>query len=517
MKNKKKKVEQVIEQLNFFMDTIQEDSKIKSRTSKFNPNTGIFMEDKELLDTVFKPGTKMKYGVDLENKVLKIMPSDNVGTKVAPRKRKGELDDEEKITSIIHIRRAKIIELFSDCKELVFEIFKDCIIVKRSDKTDNGDLVDNNVYSVSNEDIEALADPIVDEDIRRAVAKHTKKHPILQQIFNVIRKPLKFVSLFSGIGTMDYCFEMEGFECELAVEMNNAAVETFKANSNRPIFHGDVHDVDFDSIGAVAVVIGGSPCQDFSANNSKKVWDSPKNKLVYKFIDVVKKVKAKVFLLENVPQILTAGGSIYIQAIKNMLPDFNITVGVLNSDDYGSAQSRERAYIIGSKIGTINVPEPSTPRKEDKKTVRDAFKGLKDTMHNFFDWSKPTPKTIERMKHIPQGGNYEDIPVHLRTKGKFSNNFRRLAWDKQSCTIVNVGRTIIMPPEENRVLSVREMARLYGIPDSWRFCGNMFDKQQQVANTVVVNVVNAIAKKIKDKFEEYYDKILLDRFSLNYI
>lgn len=511
MKKTTNKMEQVIiEQLNFFMDTINEENKIKTRTSKFNPKTGIVLEDKELLDTVFKPGAKMKYGIDTENKILKIMPSDTVGTKVAPRDR----HKNGNITSIIHIRRKQIIDMFKDYKELEFEIFEDCIIVKAMDKDINGQTIDSNSYSVSIEDVEALADSKVDEQIRRAIAKHTKQHPILQNIYNVVKEPLKFVSLFSGIGTMDYCFELEGFECALAVELNEAAVKTFKAHSNSPIYHGDVHDVDFESLGEVPLVIGGSPCQDFSANNSRKVWDSPKNKLVYKFIDVVKQVKAKVFLLENVPQILTAGGKVYIQAIKDMLPDFNITIGVLNADNYGSAQSRERAYIVGSRIGEIEMPEPTTPKQEDKKTIREVFDGITENIPNFADWSKPTAKTIERMEYVPQGGNYTDIPVHLRTKGKFSNNYRRLAWNSQSCTIVNVARTIIIHPEHNRVLSVREMARLFSIPDTWEFIGSMFDKQQQVANTVVVEVVNAIAKKIKAKFDEEYDKILINRFSL---
>lgn len=510
-KNNEEKVskKKVIEQLNFFMDVVNSEM-VKSRDCDYNPNTGIYLEDKELMEnTVFQPGTKFKYGLDKKNKVLKIMPSDDTGTKVAPRNRKGAL-----VGSVVHVRRKEILEVFKDYDKLEFEIFEDCIIVKVKELDSKGKEIENE-YLLSKKEVEYLADPSIEEDIRVAVAKHTKKHPILQNIYNVIKEPLKFISLFSGIGAMDYSFELEGFECELAVEMNDSAVETFKANSTRPIFHGDVHDVDFNKVGEVPVVIGGSPCQDFSVMNFKKVWNSAKNKLVYKFIEVVKKVKAKVFLLENVPQILTAGGSVYIQAIKDLLPDFDITVGVLNSDNYGSAQSRNRAYIVGSRIGKIEMPEPTTP--ENKVTVREAFKGLCDKMPNFADWSKPTPKTIERMKHVPQGGNFEDIPEELRTKGKFSNNFRRLAWDSQSCTMVNLGRTIIMHPEENRILSVREQARLFNIPDHWKFEGSMFDRQQQVANTVVINVVNAIAKKIKSKFEEVYDKLLMNRFSLNYI
>lgn len=499
----------IIEQLDFFMDVIKSES-IKTRDCDYNPKTGIYLEDKELMEnTIFKPGTKFKYGLDKKNKILKIMPSDDIGTSVASRTRKGEL-----VGSVVHVRRKEILEVFKDYEKLEFEIFEDCILVKVKEENLNGKS-EETTYSLSKKDVESLTDTWFDEDLRRAVANHTKKHPVLQKVYNVLREPLKFISLFSGIGTMDYSFELEGFDCEIAVEINDSAVETFKANSNRPIFHGDIHNVDFDSIGEIPLVIGGSPCQDFSALNSRKVWDSPKNKLVYKFIEVVKKVKAKVFLLENVPQILTAGGSIYIQAIKDSLPDFEVTVGVLNSDNYGSAQSRERAYILGSRIGKIDMPEPTTPK--EKVTVKEAFKGLSDKILNFFDWSKPTVKTVERMKHVPQGGNFKDIPENLRTKGKFSNNFRRLSWDNPSCTMVNLGRTIIIHPEENRVLSVREQARLFGIPDNWEFKGSMFDKQQQVANTVVVQVINSIAKKIKAKFEDVYEKLLMDKFSLSYL
>lgn len=71
-----------------------------------------------------------------------------------------------------------------------------------------------------------------------------------------------------------------------------------------------------------------------------------------------------------------------------------------------------------------------------------------------------------------------------------------------------------MHPEENRVLSVREMARLYGLPDYFELKGSLFSRQQQIANTIVVEVVRAIANKVKDKFDELYDKRIMERFSL---
>lgn len=509
MSKVKNKVNQVIEQLNFFMDTINEETKIKSRISKFNPKTGIVLEDKELLDTVFKPGAKMRYGIDTENKVLKIMPSDSVGTKVAARDR----NKDGNTTSIIHIRRKQVLELFDGAKELEFEIFEDCIIVKCMDKDSNEEIVDSNTYSISKEDVESLADKTVDESIRKAVAKHTKKHPILQKIYDVVKEPLKVLSLFSGIGTMDYAFHLEGFETSACVEMDDAAVETLKTNLDVKVHHMDINDITGDELEEVPVVIGGPPCQDHSTLNSKRVWDSAKNKLIFKYVEIVKKVKAKVFLIENVPGLLSVKGSYYLNEIKKLLPEFHIEAKVLNSSDYGSAQNRNRAYILGSRIGKIDMPEPTTPI--NKKTVREALEGIADDMPNALDYSKPTSITVERMKYVKPGGNFEDIPVHLRTKGKFANNFRRLHEDEQSCTVVNVGRTIIMPPNENRVLSIREMARLFGLPDWFKFCGTMFQKQQQVANTVVVEVIRAFAKNIKLKLEEHYDDCLMDRFSLS--
>lgn len=505
----KNKVNQVIEQLNFFMDTINEETKIKSRPSKFNPKTGIVLEDKELLDTVFKPGVKMRYGIDKENKVLKIMPSDSVGTKVAARDR----NKDGNTTSLIHIRRKQIIELFEGVEELEFEIFEDCIIVKCMDKDSNEELIDSNTYSISKQDVEALADKTVDENIRKAVAKHTKKHPVLQKIYDVVKEPLKVLSLFSGAGVMDYAFHLEGFETSACVEIDDAAVKTLKTNLDVKVHHTDINELNLDELKEVPVVIGGPPCQDHSRLNSKRVWDSARNKLIFKYVEIVKKVKAKVFLIENVPGLLSVKGSHYLNEVRRLLPDFHIEANVLDSSDYGSSQVRNRAYILGSRIGEIEMPEPTTPI--NKKTVGEALEGITDDMPNALDYSKASPITVERMSYVKPGGNYEDIPVHLRNKGKFANSFKRLHDDGQACTMVNVGKTIIMPPRGNRVLSVREMARFFGIPDWYTFVGTMMQKQQQIANTVVVEVIRAFARNIKLKLEEHYDECLMNRFGLS--
>ena len=93
------------------------------------------------------------------------------------------------------------------------------------------------------------------------------------------------------------------------------------------------------------------------------------------------------------------------------------------------------------------------------KTVRQAFEGLHDGIPNQLDYSKSKPDTMKRMSFVPQGGNFKDIPEEYRGKGTHSNSYRRLAWDEPSITIANPRKSNLMPPEGNRMLSVRECAR----------------------------------------------------------
>lgn len=206
----------------------------------------------------------------------------------------------------------------------------------------------------------------------------------------------------------------------------------------------------------------------------------------------------KVFVLENVPQLLTKGKK-FVEEIKERLSNFEITVNKVNSADFGSAQKRSRAIIIGSKIGKIEL---KAPKICNVKTVRQAFEGLNDSIPNQLDYPKSKEDTKKRMSYVPQGGNFKDIPEELRTKGKHSNSYHRLAWDEQSITIPNIRKSCIMPPEGNRVLSVREAARLFDLPDSFVFYGTLASRQQMIANAVPLSLSTAIAKVIKNAFGE---------------
>jgi DNA (cytosine-5)-methyltransferase 1 len=122
--------------------------------------------------------------------------------------------------------------------------------------------------------------------------------------------------------------------------------------------------------------------------------------------------------------------------------------------------------------------------------------------------SRQKDYVIDRYGHIPAGGNWQNIR-HLMTnysdiENTHSNIYRRLRWDEPSITIGNYRKSMIIHPDQNRGLSLREATRLQSLPDWFTFCGStdnskntgLMHKQQQLANTVSFLLTLAIAKHI---------------------
>ncbi|WP_307993047.1 DNA cytosine methyltransferase [uncultured Clostridium sp.] len=477
---------------------------IKKRFMK-TKNHRIYIQDTELMKTNFKPGKIYTYKFDKkDSSTLKIYIDDNGKKKVSKRTKK------DSVNPVIDIRDKDILSQFQKYSDIEIEIYKNEILVHginkiisikskvnkeitaRFNKSDINKLYLKNVV---NGDFQQLSfDSLLNSQVSEIRIRNKDNFHSYNEN---VHTGLRFVSLFSGAGILDKGFVDEGFEPQLSIELEQDMVNTYNYNLGNHAVQGDMNEYDINTIPDAEILIGGSPCQDFSNENrisGKNVLDSPKNKLVRKFIEVAKHMKSlKVFVLENVSQILTKGKR-FINELKERLSDFDITVKKVNSVDFGSAQIRERAIIIGSKIGKIEIQKP---KLKLFKTVRQAFEGLTKYIKNQLDYSKPRKETILKMSYVKQGGNYRDIPEELRGKGNHSNLFSRLEWDKPSITIVNPRKANILHPEENRILTVRECARLFDLPDSFEFLGSLANKQQMVANSVPLKLATAIARTIK--------------------
>ena len=107
------------------------------------------------------------------------------------------------------------------------------------------------------------------------------------------------------------------------------------------------------------------------------------------------------------------------------------------------------------------------------------------------------------MAAVPPGGNVWDIPAPLRPRGVHSDMYRRLTLDAPSPSIVNPRKAMLCHPTDRRILSVRECARLQGVPDTFVFYGPLAAQQQQVANGVPVPLGQAIAQVVRTAIEQW--------------
>ncbi|KAA0141017.1 DNA cytosine methyltransferase [Gimesia chilikensis] len=334
-----------------------------------------------------------------------------------------------------------------------------------------------------------------------------------------IEKP-KLVDLFSGAGGLTLGFVQAGFEPIYAIEHDSAFAQTYATNfgchvDSRPIEEA-INDKDVQKIRA-DIVIGGPPCQGFS-NLGPNRADDPRRALWQYYIDVVKSTRCKVFVMENVPNLLTSEeGAEIIRTAEEL--GFEIRSGVLLASQYGVPQNRKRAFIIGSKIGAIELPEPTG----EVSTVRDAFKGIpaKPTVHNFVQNGpvpteklhiarNPTELSKKRYALIPPGGNRFDLQRLApeltpqcwikKTQGG-TDLYGRLEWNGPArCTI----RTEFYKPEKGRYLHPKEdrpithweAARLQTFPDDFLWCGSKIKIAIQIGNAVPPKLSNCIAKHI---------------------
>ncbi|MCY9763176.1 DNA cytosine methyltransferase [Paenibacillus alvei] len=494
---------------------------IKSRRAK-NSQRGLYIQDLQLKETVFQPGTHFTYIVDRKEKKLIILQAKDGNTVSKRSIRDG-------MKPVLDIRNKEALAVFHECDYLQIEIFEQEIIVRgfeESKDTEQKHSQKNSRYYrkvcgikqllqvkqtaiavMSRSELEKavggyeqLSFSFFEEEIQEHQSSSVR---YIKDAIKHAGIALAVDSFFSGAGLMDYGFLQEDFDFSLAVELDKDAADSYRANIGNHVHSEDIRKVDPKRYTS-PVMIAGTPCQGISnTNRINKAVDNPNNLLTSSYVNAIKmNPNCKVFAIENVPQILTEGGGVYIDEIRNSLSDFEITYGVLNAADFGAPQVRERCILIGSKIGRIDLPKPSVPKRL-YQTVRDAFRNLLPSTKNQQDISKPKPITLERIRSVPAGGNVADIPTEIRPKGTHSNMYKRLEWDKPSITIVNPRKSMILHPEEDRILSVRECARIQGLPDSFSFCGSLNARQQQVANGVPYQLARAIAKVIREAIERF--------------
>lgn len=339
----------------------------------------------------------------------------------------------------------------------------------------------------------------------------------------------KVLDLFCGAGGLSLGFKLAGFKIVGGVEWDAAAMETHKKNFDSPFeYCGDIKDIKDEEIiqqlKNVDVIIGGPPCQGFSsANRHDKEENDPRNQLFFEYIRFVRLLKPKIFVIENVKEILTKNNGYAKDRIIEITSKlgYRVNVKVLVASDYGVPQVRRRAIFVGVRNDLCQDFDFNSMKKVNKVvTVYDAIGDLcypdKKLSNDFLSYVRdskeilnheptlPNAQVVARMKHVPQGGNWKDVPEELwdrQRSNRHSSAYKRLKFDEPSITI-DTGHMNYFHPIEHRVPTVRESARLQSFPDSFVFYGNKGQQFRQVGNAVPPILSRAIAKVVMQILKE---------------
>lgn len=349
----------------------------------------------------------------------------------------------------------------------------------------------------------------------------------------------RVIDLFAGVGGLSLGFEKKGFDVVLANEYDASIAASYIANhKNTKMIVGDITSLDLEDTfgklaGTIDVVIGGPPCQGFSQKGQRKTIHDERNFLFKYYVSVVELVNPKYFVMENVPNLLTAEGGYFRHEIEELFNKlgYSLEYGVLNASDYGVPQNRRRAVIIGKLNG--DAPKLPVPKRNDV-TIWDAIsdlaylesgegseeqeykypaesdyeKMLRIDSSKLFNHraTKHSPLALERLALIPPNAGREVLPEEHLTKSIYSGTWTRMKKDEISVTITTRFDTPssgkFTHPFLNRAITVREAARIQSFPDNFHFVGNKGSQMKQVGNAVPPLLAAAIAEVIMNDIKE---------------
>jgi DNA (cytosine-5)-methyltransferase 1 len=308
------------------------------------------------------------------------------------------------------------------------------------------------------------------------------------------------MDLFSGAGGMSIGLEKAGFKIIFANEVNKNAAATYSLNF--PHVHlqvGDVRQVDVLRLyhelnrPEVDVIAAGIPCQGFSTAGRKSAKD-PRNLLYEEVLRFVRQFRPKLVVIENVVGMLFAAKGRFVMRIESGLKELGYSVHhrILSASNYGVPQTRKRMFIIATSLPVPEeelFPRPTRIRVSVSQALSDlAFLGVGESATDY-----RTPPRSRYQRHMraiagklhnhvspKHSGRVQElfasIPQGREARSVFGENYSgkhsrlRLHPRKRSRTLTTLPEDFVHY-SQNRVPTVREMARLQSFPDCFVFLG----------------------------------------------
>jgi len=343
------------------------------------------------------------------------------------------------------------------------------------------------------------------------------------------------IDLFCGAGGLSEGFRQAGFHVLAGNDIDTSAGKTYTATHDEAQFlPGPIQEITANDMmnaarlapGELDVLIGGPPCQAYSVYNHQRGTHDERATLFREYLKLVRGLKPKWVVMENVTGITSIANGTVVDTIKAEFEElgYRIDYAILKAEEYGVPQERRRIFFIGTKTDSpILFPEQTHgPGLERFTTVWDAIgdlppvqngedPGVADYTASPDGWFREyvrgdakqvhnhtAPKlgsiNLERMRHIPQGGSWRDIPFDLLPTGMkrakrsdHTKRYGRMKPEGLSCTILtkcDVHWGAYIHPNQDRAITVREAARIQSFPDWFIFHGSKTEQYVQVGNAV---------------------------------
>lgn len=367
------------------------------------------------------------------------------------------------------------------------------------------------------------------------------------------------IDLFAGAGGLSDGFRKKGFAVVAANDFDDVSAETFKTCHPDTLFlNGPIEEISANSLlratglsrGELDCLVGGPPCQAFSVYNHQRGMHDERSGLFREYLRIVEGVFPKTLVMENVTGITSVGQGRAVMEIHEHLGrlGYRVDERILRAEEFGVPQERRRIFFVATRLAGVPILFPSPThgdsdlfglKRKPLVTVADAIldlpalalcegdlvqnypsrpvsayqrelrKGSKRIHNHIAPWLSNVNR--ERMKHIPPGGSWRDIPFNLLPKGMkrarrcdHTKRYGRLHPDGLASTILtkcDLHWGAYIHPIQDRTLTVREAARLQSFPDSTHFFGCRVDQYRQVGNAVPPLLAAAVADSVREMLE----------------
>ncbi|CCQ90386.1 Cytosine-specific methyltransferase (modular protein) [Nitrospina gracilis 3/211] len=324
------------------------------------------------------------------------------------------------------------------------------------------------------------------------------------------------VSLFSGCGGIDLGFRQAGFKTVFANDLDPDACSTYRSNLGE-IVEGDIHTVSLPRMRKkLDILSAGFPCQPFSNAGSRKGIKDKRGTLYQTALEVVEELKPRAVVFENVRGLLSfkTEKKLLIEEICEHLDflGYDVLFSLVDASKHHVPQKRLRVFMVGieraKKNGRFSFPAPV---ERNDLTLKHTILDICQNTQNQQELIQLNPQAIHIGSMVPEGGSwksipYEKLPERLKKiadnmeKYRWPNFYRRFHRNEVAGTITaafkpeNAG---VWHPLEQRVFSVREIARIQSFPDWFRFEGrNIKSKYQQIGNAVPPRLAYELAAQI---------------------